>query len=133
MVGFFAFHYSLKKQPGNQQILEKVSNYGNSYSMISDRAAFVNKSYLNLIYSTTKEGAPCDNIELSIKISSLTGKAPLRVIGTFPETRSSEPYLRHQQALEEEMMANSSTCLSSLFEKNNLKVLPLEELTYMSK
>lgn len=133
MVGFFAFHYSLQKQPENQHSLEKVSNYGNSYSMISDRAAFVNQSYLNLLHQTTKERAPCQNIELSIQISSLTGKPPLRVIGTFPETRSSEPYLRHQQALEEERMTKSSTCLSSLFEKNNLKVLPLEELTYLSK
>lgn len=135
MAGFFAFrhfHFQHKDRERSYWKLETVPSSGSRYSIISDRAAFVHKSFLPLV-SPTAESGPCTDVSLSLQVTSVTGKPPMQVMTTSKELRSSGAVRQYRRLVEREKLQDSRVCFKSLIERFGLKDLPFEELKYTSE
>lgn len=97
LVGFYPFHHGW--QQSNSNLLrssssssrsfrfKKVTTRGGKYSMVSDRAVFVHKHYLQYIPPTPPD--QCQHLALSIVVSAMTSQSPVAVFSKPHTVRSS--------------------------------------------
>jgi hypothetical protein len=112
-----------------------------SYNILSDQVAFVHRLFLNV---PTPQGTRCDNVALSLKISSLTKQPPMAMYtgGAHAvmagRALSSLTYLRHAKKVQQKRLQQSVECVESLMELLHINIdtaanggLPTEQMTFV--
>ena len=138
MVGFFPYQQlvpetlipeSLLPQPHLDYAMELVQPGSGHYVVLSSRAAFVHKEYLESFHSAGDNA--CHQFALSIHCTAVSSKAPLAVAADPQEQRTSD--LVHSLGSrripwkQEEV----SSCLWQWVEGHEMKALPTEDSTYL--
>jgi hypothetical protein len=146
-----------RKEEEKEEIMlfEETTKVGMGYSIISDRVAFLRKSYVVQMVSEQQEEfifpssvtknfrASCRHLALSIRITSVTGKPPIRVFlsKTSHHTQQSDqilsdPYWKYAQKKKTELtrqQKNISICVQSLLQTYKIQELPVEQWTYTGR
>lgn len=133
MVGFFPYRHTV---PYPQSLLEyttsatasPVSLGSGKYELISSRAVFVHKEYLESFDSI--EDSACSPFALSVHCTAISAKAPLAVAAAPQEQRTSDivPLLSSRQQWTRDEV---SLCLKQWIEGHDIESLPSEESTYL--
>lgn len=133
MVGFFPYRHAVSKlQPLLEYTISAttspISPGSGQYELISSRAAFVHKEYLESFDST--EDSSCRPFALSVHCTSISAKAPLAVAADPQEQRTSDivPLLSHRHQWTRDEV---SSCLTEWIEGHDIVSLPSEESTYL--
>ena len=139
MVGFYT--YDLVPNGSSASFgLGEISRGKGRYSVVSDRAAFVHRSYLTSIsakaatnaaseWSTKRADesavARCDSYSLSLAVSAVSSKAPISVAAEPLELRSASPSSSNS------VSSSSAECLLGVASALGMHVLPSEERVYV--
>jgi hypothetical protein len=133
MVGFFPYRHAI---PYPQPLFEYTTSATASpialgsgkYELISNRAAFVHREYLESFDSI--EDSACRPFALSVHCTAISAKAPLAVAADPQEQRASDiaPLLSHRQQWTRDEV---SLCLAEWIEGHDIESLPSEESTYL--
>jgi len=142
MVGFFTYDL-IPKRSGTSFGLGSIPRGSGGYSVISDRAAFVHRSYLDSISAEAAMNAAsewsakrsedlrteCDSYALSLAVSAVSSKAPISVAAEPLELRSavSSSSLSNRNAVS----SSSAECLLGVTSALGMQVLPSEERLYV--
>ena len=141
MVGFYTYDLVPTETNSASFGLGEVSRGKGSYSVISDRAAFVHRSYLTSISAkaamdavsewsakrTTKDlSAECDSYALSLVVSAVSSKAPISVAAEPLELRSASSSTKRNS-----VSSSSAECLLGITSALGMQTLPSEERVYV--
>ena len=139
MVGFYT--YDLVPHGSSASFgLGEISRGKGRYSVVSDRAAFVHRSYLTSIsakaatdaaseWSTKRADsvARCDAYSMSLAVSSVSSKAPISVAVEPLELRLASPSSSNDNSVS----SSSAECLLGISSALGMHVLPSEERVYV--
>lgn len=141
MVGFYT--YDLVPNGSSASFgLGEISRGKGRYSVVSDRAAFVHRSYLTSIsakaatnaaseWSTKRTDesavARCDSYSLSLAVSAVSSKAPISVAAEPLELRSASPSSSNGNSVS----SSSAECLLGVASALGMHILPSEERVYV--
>lgn len=147
MVGFYTYDL-LPNRNGKQPIsfgLGEVSRGSGRYSVVSDRAAFVHRSYLTSISAKAandaaeewKRGAStsgdearvrkdCGTFSLSLAVTAVSAKAPIAVAANPLELRGPST-----TSSSDDVSNSAAECLLGTTSALELQVLPSEERVYL--
>ena len=100
--------------------------------MVSDRAVFVHKLYLNSFQSTTAVD-DCQSVSLSIHVTAISGKAPIAIASKPQEMRHAASFGPYSSLYKYGQGSKGATdkCLERWIEGHNLQDLPNEEWTFI--
>ena len=140
MVGFYTYDLVPTETNSASFELGEVSRGKGSYSVISDRAAFVHRSYLTSISAKaamdaasewsakrTKDlSAECDSYALSLAVSAVSSKAPISVAAEPLELRSASSSTKQNS-----VSSSSAECLLGITSALGMQTLPSEERVYV--
>ena len=140
MVGFYTYDFVPNGSSASFGLGE-ISRGKGRYSVVSDRAAFVHRSYLTSIsakaatdaaseWSTKRANesvARCDSYSLSLAVSSVSSKAPSAVAAEPLELRSASPLSSNDSPVS----SSSAECLLGISSALGMHVLPSEERVYV--
>jgi hypothetical protein len=144
-----------EEEKEENMLFEETTKVGMGYSIISDRVAFLRKSYIVQMVPEQQEEflfpssvptnfrASCRHLALSIRMTSVTGKPPLRVFfskTSHPTQQShqimSDPYWKYVQKKKTELtrqQKNTSICVQSLLQTYKIQKLPVEQWSYTGR
>jgi hypothetical protein len=141
MVGFYT--YDLVPNGSSASFgLGEISRGKGRYSVVSDRAAFVHRSYLTSISAKAATDAAsewsakradessvarCDSYSMSLAVSSVSSKAPISVAAEPLELRSASPTSSNDKSVS----SSSAECLLGISSALGMHVLPSEERVYV--
>jgi hypothetical protein len=134
LVGFFPFlHSSAGKEDGYKNgpvRLEKVQLGTGSYSLVSNRAAFVHRLYLNALSSFDQES--CQHVLLSLQVAAISAKPPVAVTAhprELLDVSRNFPSLRGEHGMN--AMEQRANCRFDWIQANELMDLPKESAMYL--
>lgn len=102
------------------------------YTMVSDRAVFVHRLYLNSFQPTTTVDE-CRSVSLSIHVTAISGKAPIAIASKPQELRRAASYGLSRRLYNNGQGSNGATdkCLQRWLDGHNLQDLPNEERIFI--
>jgi len=117
--------------------LEPVQNIGRTYNILSDRAMFVHRRYLQSKHFTVAIEAgkqqPCERFILSISITSISRKPPIGVLSRPVDMRMSEVKGRILETKHDEKYNEVLECLNDSMSDLGLINLPSESTLYLGR
>lgn len=122
IVGFYPYHYYYSKTFMRSYYTLTAAEPFTTYSIISDRASFVHRSYIK-DYGV-ELSALCRSILLSLQVTSLTKASPIAVDGRPLELKASTAVMGNLKEDEDSDRVEKNSCLNLLMSEFNLKVLP---------
>jgi len=149
MVGFYTYDL-LPSKSGRQPVsyaLGEVKRGGGRYSVVSDRAAFIHRSYLTSLTAKAAKDAVsewkqsssasgdaaqqfsgiCDSLTLSLAATAVSAKAPLAVASSPLKLRE----LSESASSKDDDSDSATECLLSITSALAMQVLPSEQLFYV--
>lgn len=132
MIGFFPFldrkaGETPQESPGFS--LEPVRRGGGQYSLVSSRAAFIHRVYIESF--TADENDLCQHVALSIHSTAISSKPPLAVAAQPQELRASALSPSPRVSITSSGQPGTGSCLRYWIEGHSMKSLPMEEATYL--
>jgi len=129
MVGFFPYHYQTKpKLFGKSFEILDTNETLNQYSILSDRASFVHRMYLGIFQNPP---SPCNQIAVSIQITSVSSRPPILMAGKPLELQTSRTFRKIKLARHTKWLQSTNKCFSSMMENLGMKELPNETGTFI--
>ena len=142
MVGFYTYDLVPTETRSASFGLGEISRGKGAYSVVSDRAAFVHRSYLASISAkaamdaasewsakrTEDLSTECDSYALSLAVSAVSSKAPISVAAEPLELRSTSSSSSKQQ---NSVSSSSAECLLGITSALGMQVLPSEDRVYV--
>lgn len=122
--------------PTGNMSLEPVQNIGRSYNILSDRAMFVHRRYLQSKHFTVAIEAgkqQCERFILSISITSISRKPPIGVLSRPVDMRMSDVNGRILETKYDEKYNEVVQCLNDSMSGFGLINLPSESTLYLGR
>jgi hypothetical protein len=95
LVGFFPFRQTASDSGGNNDSgIERVSERGGPYSLLSDTAVFVHRLYVQSL-PYIRQPTPCKTFLLSLQVSVVTAQPPVAVAAHPQELLGGEEPFTH--------------------------------------
>ncbi len=117
--------------------LEPIQKIGHSYNILSDRAIFVHRRYLqsknfNFVHEGGK-GQLCERFLLSISITSISRKPPIGLLSNPVDMRTFDTKGRNLQTKDDEKYNDVLNCLNNAMSDLGLIDLPSQSTLYLGR